>query len=122
MPHAAVRTALATTGKFERAERKRQEVWTVRDLRYSSLIIGYDEHDDVRFVTAVANPTGPPVAYADVIDLTAAEHRSAGENHTYTWTVGEPGYAIIAIGNGERVNYLSLKKTGEAGEEEEEDD
>lgn len=114
MPGDTVRTTLAATGKFERQERKRQEIWTVRDPRFSSLIIGYDENRNVRFVTAVADPAGVPVTYGDVVDIAAAEHREAGENHTYTWRTGDPRYFIIAIGGPERVNYLSLKKDNTA--------
>lgn len=110
MPRDAVRTTLAAAGTMEREERKRQEVWTVTDPRFASLIIGYDEQWTVRFVTGVARPSGPALRYADVLDLTAAEHRAAGATHTYTWITGEPRYFVIAIGGEERVEYLSIKK------------
>jgi hypothetical protein len=110
MPRDAVRAALAQVGTFEREERKRQEVWTVRDPRFSSLIIGYSPEWKVRYVTAVADANGTPVAYADVLDIAAAEHRSAGETSTYTWKTGAPPYYVIAIGGPARLTYLSLKK------------
>lgn len=111
MPRAEVRTTLETRGgKFEREERKRQEVWSVTDGRYASLMIGYDPEWNVRYVTAVAKPDGQAVRYADVIDLTRAEHKSAGQTHTYTWAIGKPDYYVIAIGKPERLEYLSLKK------------
>ena len=110
MPRDAVRSTLATVGTFEREERKRQEVWTVRDPRFSSLIIGYGPEWNVRYVTAVANPGGAPVTYADVLQVSAAERRSAGDTHTYTWKTGSPPYYVIAIGGPERLSYLSLKK------------
>jgi hypothetical protein len=110
MPRAEVRSALGTVGKFEREERKRQEVWTVDDPRYESLIIGYDRDWNVRFVTAVAKKDGVPVHYADVLDVTRAEHKAAGTTNTYTWAVGKPDYYVIAIGGPERLDYLSLKK------------
>jgi hypothetical protein len=122
MPRDEVRSALASTATFGRQERKRQEVWTLNnDPRFASLIIGYDEKWNVRFVTAVAKEDGPAVAYADVIDLQRAEHRSAGTSHTYTWTTGTPPYSVIAIGTPERVQYLSLKMHPIVKEEEEED-
>lgn len=110
MPRAEVRTTLERKGKFEREERKRQEVWSVEDPRFSSLIIGYSPEWNVRYVTAVAKPDGQAVRYADVIDLTRAEHKSAGQTHTYTWAIGKPDYYVIAIGKPERLDYLSLKK------------
>jgi hypothetical protein len=108
MPRAEVRTALAEHGKFEREERKRQEIWTVDDPRYASLIVGYDPDWTVRYVTAVARPEGTPVHYADVLDVATAEHKNAGATHTYTWPVDN--HYVIAIGGPENVEYLSLKK------------
>ena len=110
MPRDAVRSTLSTVGTFEREERKRQEVWSVRDPRFTSLILGYDPEWNVRYVTAVATPNGAPVTYTDVLEVSAAEHRSAGGSHTYTWKTGSPPYYVIAIGGPERVSYLSLKK------------
>src|SRR5687768_3799560 len=79
MPRAEVRSVLGESGKFEREERKRQEVWTVSDPRYESLIIGYDPQWNVRFVTAVAKKEGQSVRYADVLDMALAEHKAAGQ-------------------------------------------
>lgn len=110
MPRDSVRTTLATVGTFEREERKRQEVWTVRDPRFSSLLIGYDPDWNVRYITAIANTDGTPIAYADVLEVSAADRRSAGETYTYTWKAGTPPYYVIAIGGPERLSYLSLKK------------
>jgi hypothetical protein len=110
MPRAEVRTMLERVGTFEREERKRQEVWTVDDPRFQSLIIGYDTDWNVRFVTGVARPQGTAIAYADVFDPASAEHKAAGQTHTYTWTAGTPKYYVIAIGGPERLDYLSLKK------------
>jgi hypothetical protein len=110
MPRAEVRSTLERVGTFEREERKRQEVWTVDDPRFQSLIVGYDADWNVRFVTGVARPEGTAIAYADVLDPASAEHKSAGQTHTYTWTAGTPPYYVIAIGGPERLDYLSLKK------------
>lgn len=106
----AVHSQLAKTATFERNERRRHEIWTLtHDPRFASLIIGYTKEGNVRFVTAVAKPDGDAVRYADVLDLTAAQHKSAGKSHTYTWVTGTPPYSIIAIGGPARLDYLSLE-------------
>jgi len=111
MPRDIVRTTLATVAKLEREERRRHEVWTLtNDPRFGSLIIGYTPEWNVRFVTAVAKPDGVAMHYDQVLDLAAAEHRAAGETHTYTWKTGTPAYFVIAIGPAERLEYLSLKR------------
>ena len=111
MPRDLVRSSLATTARLEREERRRHEIWTLNDdPRFASLIIGYTPEWNVRFVTAVAKPEGTAVHYEEVLDLASAEHRVAGETHTYTLATGTPRYFVIAIGKPERVEYLSIKK------------
>lgn len=110
MPRDTVRATLADIAKLEREERRRQEVWTLaNDSRYASLIIGYTPEWNVRFVTAVAKPDGAPVHYEDVLDTATADHRTAGNTHTWTWSTGTPKYYVIAIGPADRLEYLSLK-------------
>jgi hypothetical protein len=110
MPRDAARSALAGVATLEREERRRQEVWTVtNDPRFASLIIGYTKEWNVRFVTAIAKPDGVPVRVEDVIDTTTADHRVAGQTHTWTWTTGTPPYYVIGIGGPERLEYLSIK-------------
>ena len=123
MSRQAVRTTLASVATFQREESKRHEIWSAAGPRYRSLIIGYDPAWKVRFVTAIANlESEPPLRYADVLDVATATRQQAGEHVTYTWTSPASSYQIIAIGNLERVEYYSLKKTGESEEEEEDDD
>ena len=111
MPRDTVRTTLATIAKLEREERRRQEIWTLtNDPRFASLIIGYTPDWTVRFVTAIAKPDGIAVHYDQVLDVATADHRTAGETHTYTWKTGTPPYYVIAIGKPGQVEYLSLKK------------
>ena len=110
MPRDTVRSSLAGTATLEREERRRHEVWTLTaDPRYASLIIGYTPEWKVRFVTAVAKPDGVPVRYDEVLDTAAADHRAAGNTHTWTWSTGTPKYYVIAIGGPERLEYLSIK-------------
>ncbi|HEX6083226.1 MAG TPA: hypothetical protein VF266_01795 [Thermoanaerobaculia bacterium] len=110
MPRDTVRSSLAGTATLEREERRRHEVWTIAsDPRFASLIIGYTPEWKVRFVTAVAKPDGVPVRYDEVLDTATADHRAAGDTHTWTWSTGSPKYYVIAIGGPERLEYLSIK-------------
>jgi hypothetical protein len=110
MTRGDVRSTLAATAKFEREERRRQEIWTIaNDPRFASLIIGYTPEWNVRFVTAIAKPGGVAVRYEDVLDTSTAGHRAAGNTHTWTWSTGTPKYYVIAIGAADRLEYLSIK-------------
>lgn len=110
MPRDTVRETLGRVGKLQREERKRQEVWSVTDDRFDGVIVGYDDNWNVRFVTGVVRPGAAPIAFGQVVDTTAAEHRGAGESHTYTWRRENPPHYLIAIGTGDAVQYISLKK------------
>jgi hypothetical protein len=117
----AVHTKLGAIGTLQREERKRQEVWELRDPRFRGAIVGYDADWNVRFITAVAREAGAPVRYADVLDLPAATHRSTGPTHNYRWSPPGAGWTLIAIGNDpDRLTYLTLAKPNEP--EEEDDD
>ncbi len=114
MSRDAVRSSLAATATLEREERRRHEVWTLTaDPRFASLIIGYTPEWNVRFVTAVAKPGGVAVRYDEVLDTAAADHRAAGNTHTWTWSTGTPRYYVIAIGPPDRLEYLSIKEQPE---------
>jgi len=118
---ASVHAKLAAVGTLQREEANRQEVWAIRDPRYRGAIVGYDAESRVRFITAVARDDGTPVRYADVLDLAAATHRTAGATHNYRWRPPHADYTIIAIGSDpERLTYLTLTKDNDA--EAEEDD
>src|ERR1039457_5109335 len=45
---------LKEIGTFVRNEGKRQEVWQVRDVSFSHLLIGFGKDEELRYVTAVA--------------------------------------------------------------------
>ena len=105
-----VRSGLAPRAGLEREERRRHEIWTLRDdPRFASLIIGYTKEWNVRFVTAVARPEGKPVRYEEVLDLAQASLKTAGQLRTYTWITGTPPHTIIAVGGPSRIDYLSIE-------------
>ena len=121
MSRNVVRTKLGANGTMLREERKRQEVWELRDPQFASAIVGYDEEWRVRYITAVAKER---IRYADVLDISAAEHRTDGRNHTYIWKPSSRAdYVVRARGTDPDVlTYLTLRRVGGERESEEEDD
>ena len=114
---------LKKIGAFERNERKQQQIWKVRDDRFSHLIIGADKEGKLRFVTAVArvDKGAKRVRYQTVGDLKAA--RQTGDpsikNFSYEWSLpnqkGQPETLMIARGRDpEFLSTLSLKRIGDA--------
>jgi hypothetical protein len=103
------------TGSLEKEERKRQEVWALRDPRVSHLIVGFDPNYRVRYVTAIARTGGPRIRYIEVGDLKNAEHASNQGNHKFTWKVaagrGHPAYIVVAHGRDPRhLDSYSVKR------------
>lgn len=121
MSRNAVHEKLGAIGSMVREEGKRQEVWQLRDARFGSAIVGYDDESKVRFITAIAKEK---IRYADVLDIKAAEHRTDGHNHTYVWKPSEHAdYVVRARGSDPDVlTYLTLRRVGGERESEEEDD
>jgi hypothetical protein len=108
------RARLKSIGSLEKEERKRQEVWAVRDSRISHLLIGYDADYRVRYVTAIARTDGPRIRYQEVADLKSAQRTVTQGNHKFTWEVeGRGQLAFILIARGHDPQYLdsySVKK------------
>ena len=106
MEGARARARLDALGDLERKERKRQEVWRVRDAHYSHLLVGFDAAGRVRYVTAVARPQGVPVFYSDVGDLRAATAVAAPGHTKYVWRVpgkvGRAGFVTTVHGTDPR--------------------
>ena len=69
-------------GKFARPERKRQEIWEIRDPSFSHIIIGFEKEGQLRFVTAVArkDAAAKPVWYSEIGPLEAAEQAGTPEH------------------------------------------
>lgn len=113
------RARLQSLGKLEKEQRKRQEVWAVKDSRISHLLVGYDADYRVRYVTAIARTDGPRIRYQDLADLKSAQHSITPGNHKLTWEVAARGeqtaFTIIARGHdAQYADSYSIKKKGEA--------
>jgi hypothetical protein len=109
------RARLKSIGSLEKEDRKRQEVWAVKDSRISHLLVGYDADFRVRYVTAIARTDGPRIRYQEVADLKAAQHTNATSNYKFTWEVearrGQPSFLIIARGHDAQfLDSYSVKK------------
>ncbi len=131
MGKAAVQKRLKEIGKFVRDERKRQEVWEVRDERFSHLAVGFDAKETLRYVTAMArtDKEAKRVGYGEIGDVKAA--RQAGDlaikNFAYEWSLpaagGEPAMLVIVRGRDpEFLSTYSLKRVSEAEAKEEKEE
>jgi hypothetical protein len=115
MSRDSAQARLKSIGNLEREERKRQEVWAIKDPRVSHLLVGYDTDYHVRYVTAIARTGGMRIRYQEVADLKHAEQVHAQGNHKFTWEVPEHRgqFAYVIIARGRDPNYLdsySVKK------------
>ena len=114
------RARLKSLGSLEREDRKRQEVWTVKDPRISHLLVGYDAENRVRYVTAIARTDGPKIRYQEIADLKSAQRSNAQGNHKFTWEIeshrGEEAFIIIARGRDPQ--YLDSYSVKKADQEE----
>lgn len=94
MTKEAARRHLHKIGTLQREERKRQEVWELRDEYFSHVIVGFDQQARVRFVTAVAREgAGRRMRYGDVASLETA--RQEGDvsinNYHFVWELARRG-------------------------------
>ena len=106
---------LKSIGSLEKEQRKRQEVWALKDPRISHLLVGYDAENRVRYVTAIARADGPRIRYEEVAELKSAQRSVAPGNHKFTWEIeGRRGQsAFVLIARGHDAQYLdsySVKK------------
>src|SRR5215213_464420 len=94
---------LKSIGNLEKEQRKRQEVWAVKDPRISHLLVGYDADYRVRYVTALARTDGPKIRYQEIADLKTAQRAVVQGNHKFTWEIearrGQFAYILIARGH-----------------------
>ncbi len=113
----SVEARLRSIGKFLRDDGKGEQVWLVNDNpSFGHVAIGYDENDQIRYITAIAKITGgQPMLFSDVGDLTTARQEIAGPNRRYTWEIAangsNSGYQVIAQGvGGEAVSLYTLSR------------
>jgi hypothetical protein len=115
MSRDAARARLRSIGSLEREDRKRQEVWAVKDTRISHVLVGYDMENRVRYVTAIARTDGPRIRYQEVADTKVAQRTVVQGNQKLTWEVdarrGRFGYIVIARGHDPQfLDSYSVKK------------
>ena len=115
---------LKSIGSLERETRKRQEVWAVKDVRISHLLVGYDADNRVRYVTAIARTDGPRIRYQEVADMKSAQRSVTPGNHKFTWEIEERRgqSAFIIIARGHDAQYLDSYSVKKKDQEEEEID
>jgi hypothetical protein len=118
MSREAAQARLKAIGQLEKEDRKRQEVWAIKDRRISHLLVGYDAEYRVRYVTAIARTDGPRIRYAEVANLKTAQRLNNQGNYRFTWEVparrGQFAYVMIAHGRDPQyLDSYSVKKVSE---------
>ena len=118
MTREAAQARLKAIGSLEKEDRKRQEVWAIKDPRISHLLVGYDDEDRVRYVTAIARTGGPRIRYTEVADLKIAQRLNNQGNYRFTWEVPARGgqFAFVMVAHGRDPRYLdsySVKKVSD---------
>ena len=118
MSREAALARLKSIGQLEKEDRKRQEVWAIKDPRISHLLVGYDAEYRVRYVTALARANGPRMRYQEVADLKSARRLNSQGNYRFTWEIPERRgqFAFVVIAHGRDPDFLdsySIKKVGE---------
>ena len=114
------RARLKSIGSLEKEDRKRQEVWAVKDSRISHLLVGYDADYRVRYVTAIARADGPKIRYQEIADLKSARRAVVQGNHKFTWEIEarRGQFAYILIARGHDPQYLDSYSVKKADQEE----
>src|SRR5215211_4601428 len=115
MSRDAAQARLKSPGSLEKEQRKRQEVWAIKDPRVSHLLVGYDAEYRVRYVTALARTDGPRIRYDEVADIRTAQRANNQGNYKFTWEVAarrrQFGYVMMARGHDpDYLDSYSVKK------------
>lgn len=113
--------------EFERDERKRQQVWRLKnDPRFNKLAVGYDEKNLVRYVTAFVDIASAKerIRFSDVGDISKAKAEIVAPHYRYIWDVpsidGKPSYFVNIYGdNPDLVTMYSLSGKATATEKQE---
>jgi hypothetical protein len=99
------RRRLDKVGQVQVNDRMKHAVWEVRDSRISFVGVRFDARTKViRWITVIARADAKQrLRYSDMADLSIAQHKTDGTNHTYIWRVSargkRPGYVFEALGN-----------------------
>ena len=114
----AAQARLRALGQLEKEDRRRQEVWAIKDPRISHLLVGYDADNRVRYVTAIARTDGPRIRYHEIAALASAQRTNNQGNYRFTWEIPERRgqFAFVVIAHGRDPNFLdsySIKKVAE---------
>ena len=128
MKKEAAQKHLEELAQFERDEGKRQQVWRLKnDPHFSELAIGYDDENQVRYITTFVDPASARerIRFTEVGDLTKAKQQILAPHYRYIWEVpasdGKPAYFVNVYGdNPDFLLHYSL--SGKASSSEEEDD
>jgi len=105
MSEPEARRLLDKVGRPQVNERMKHDVWEVRDSRISFVGVRFDAKlKIVRWITAIARADAKNrLRYSDLADLSRAQHKTDGTNHTYIWRVSargrRPAYVFEALGN-----------------------
>jgi hypothetical protein len=120
MSHEAAQSRLKAIGQLEKEDRKRQEVWAIKDPRISHLLVGYDADYRVRYVTAIARANGPRMRYQEVANLRSAQRLNNQGNYRFTWEIPERRgqFAFVVIAHGRHPNFLDSYSVKRISEEE----
>jgi len=120
MSREAAQSRLKAIGQLEKEDRKRQEVWAIKDPRISHLLVGYDADYRVRYVTAIARTNGPRMRYQEVADLRSAQRLNNQGNYRFTWEIPERRgqFAFVVIAHGRDPNFLDSYSVKRISEEE----
>ena len=118
MSRAAAQARLKAIGQLEKDDRRGQEVWAIKDPRFSHLLVGYDAESRVRYVTVIARTGGPRMRYQEVADLKSAQRLNSQGNYRFTWEIPERHgqFAFVVIAHGRDPDFLdsySVKKIEE---------
>ena len=117
---------LRKIGDFKTDAEKRQQIWMIKnDPRFSSLAVGYEKDNQVRYVTAFAEKENVKqrVRFTEIGDVAKAKQEITKPHYRYTWIVeainDKPAYVVTVYGTDpEFLSIYSLAKIGESEEEE----
>ena len=98
-------------------EEQREEIWAVKDPRFSHVVVGFDEHG-VRYITAVTRAESTQkMRYSDVSDTSQAQQKGDPQrnNFHYVWESAangkQPHYLVVARGrDAQYLETFSLKR------------